>query len=145
LAYNRLFDNQSEKSMLVTGVEASTAEEQTHTMDSFQLEGLTQDAAARQLRWKAAVLRGRLDRARLRLRGRLVRRGLAPAAALALAKALEPLTQAAVSPVLVEATVRTACLDLDVPAPEGSITFWDMSRRQDGGRYEVQFKASGPH
>ncbi len=53
------------------------------------LEGLTQEAAARQLRWKAGVLRGRLDRARLRLRGRLARRGLAPVATLALAEWLE--------------------------------------------------------
>src|SRR5438034_353823 len=40
------------------------------------LEGLTRDEAARQLGWPCATLRGRLERARQRLRGRLVRRGV---------------------------------------------------------------------
>src|SRR5262249_17480094 len=46
------------------------------------LEGLTQDEAARQLGWTPATLKGRLQRGRDRLRRRLERRGLAPAAAL---------------------------------------------------------------
>ena len=70
------------------------------------VEGLTQEAAARRLRWKAGVLRGRLDRARVRLRGRLARRGLAPAAILAFAELLGPSAQAAVAPALVTATLR---------------------------------------
>jgi RNA polymerase sigma factor (sigma-70 family) len=85
------------------------------------LEGLTQEAAARQLRWKAGVLRGRLDRARLRLRGRLARRGLAPAATLALAQWLESPTQAAVTPALLNATVSTACRDLTVGKAAGTV------------------------
>ncbi len=72
------------------------------------LEGLTQEAAARRLRWKAGVLRGRLDRARLRLRDRLARRGFAPAATLAFAESLDWPAKAGVTPVLLEATARTA-------------------------------------
>jgi RNA polymerase sigma factor (sigma-70 family) len=85
------------------------------------LEGLTQEAAARQLRWKAGVLRGRLDRARLRLRGRLARRGLAPAATLAIADWLESSAQAAVTRALVLATVQTACRDLTVGKVSGAV------------------------
>jgi RNA polymerase sigma factor (sigma-70 family) len=43
------------------------------------LEGLTQDQAAEHLGLAKGTLRGRLERARLLLRGRLSRRGLAPA------------------------------------------------------------------
>jgi RNA polymerase sigma factor (sigma-70 family) len=78
------------------------------------LEGLTQEAAARQLGWNAGVLRGRLDRARLRLRGRLTRRGLAPAATFALTVWLESLAQADVTPALLDATVNAACRELTV-------------------------------
>jgi Carboxypeptidase regulatory-like domain/Sigma-70, region 4 len=85
------------------------------------LEGLTQEAAARQLRWKAGVLRGRLDRARLRLRGRLARRGLAPAATLAIADWLDSSAQAAVAHALVHATVQTACRDLTVSKVSGAV------------------------
>ncbi len=85
------------------------------------LEGLTQEAAARQLRWKAGVLRGRLDRARLRLRGRLARRGLAPAATLAIADWLNSSAQAAVTQALVDATVRTAFRDLTVGRVSGTV------------------------
>jgi RNA polymerase sigma factor (sigma-70 family) len=85
------------------------------------LEGLTQEAAARQLRWKAGVLRGRLDRARLRLRGRLARRGLAPAATLAIADWLDSSAQAAVTQALVDATVQTACRDLTVGRVSGTV------------------------
>jgi RNA polymerase sigma factor (sigma-70 family) len=47
------------------------------------LEGRTHEEAARRLRCSAGSLRGRLDRARQKLKDRLVRRGVAPAAALA--------------------------------------------------------------
>jgi RNA polymerase sigma factor (sigma-70 family) len=86
------------------------------------LEGLTQEAAARQLGWKAGVLRGRLDRARLRLRGRLARRGLAPAATLAIADWLHSSAQAAVAQALVHATVHTACRELTVSKVSGTVS-----------------------
>ena len=44
------------------------------------LEGRTQEEAARRLRCTPGSVRGRLDRAREKLRSRLVRRGLAPTA-----------------------------------------------------------------
>jgi RNA polymerase sigma factor (sigma-70 family) len=44
------------------------------------LEGLTQEQAARQLGWPLGTVQSRLARGRERLRGRLSRRGLAPAA-----------------------------------------------------------------
>ncbi len=46
------------------------------------LEGQTHEEAARRLRCSAGSVRGRLDRARAKLRDRLTRRGLAPAAGL---------------------------------------------------------------
>ena len=78
------------------------------------VEGLTQEAAARRLRWNAGVLRGRLDRARIRLRGRLVRRGLAPAAGLVIADLVGPSAQAAVPAALLTATLAAAGRDLTV-------------------------------
>ncbi len=48
------------------------------------LEGRTYDEAAHQLRWTVGMVRGRLAVARARLRDRLIRRGEAPSAALAL-------------------------------------------------------------
>src|SRR5262249_44921690 len=45
------------------------------------LEGRTRDEAAAELGWTPGRLKGLLERGRTRLRGRLIRRGLAPAAA----------------------------------------------------------------
>jgi RNA polymerase sigma factor (sigma-70 family) len=70
------------------------------------LEGLTQDEAARRLGWTTATLKGRLQRGRDRLRRRLKRRGLAPAALGATALAGQALAAPLPSP-LAEATVRT--------------------------------------
>jgi RNA polymerase sigma factor (sigma-70 family) len=47
------------------------------------LEGKTQEEAARQLGWTAGSVKGRLERGRARLHGRLVRRGLSLSTALA--------------------------------------------------------------
>src|SRR5262249_11249826 len=46
------------------------------------LEGRTRDEAAQQLGWTLGTLKGRLERGRIMLRSRLVRRGLTLAAAL---------------------------------------------------------------
>lgn len=45
------------------------------------VEGLSREEAARRLGWSANMVRGRLERARARLRGRLARRGVAPSGA----------------------------------------------------------------
>lgn len=49
----------------------------------FHLEGLSQEAVAQRLGWPIGTVRTRLSRGRDRLRKRLIRRGLAPSAALA--------------------------------------------------------------
>jgi RNA polymerase sigma factor (sigma-70 family) len=69
------------------------------------LEGLTHREAARRLRTPVGTVRSRLARGRERLRGRLARLGLAPAAGLGAAPAA---TEAAVPAALSETTVRAA-------------------------------------
>ncbi|HWE35156.1 MAG TPA: RNA polymerase sigma factor, partial [Isosphaeraceae bacterium] len=69
------------------------------------LEGLTHDEAARQLDWPVGTVRSRLSRGRERLKGRLLRRGLAPATVLGLAASS---ARAEVSTALLESTVRAA-------------------------------------
>jgi RNA polymerase sigma factor (sigma-70 family) len=71
------------------------------------LEGRTHDEAARRLGCTAGVLRGRLDRARQKLRDRLSRRGLAPEAGLFAATLGTELAPAAVPPALIAGTVAT--------------------------------------
>src|SRR5207302_7736413 len=70
------------------------------------LEGMTQDQAAEHLGLAKGTLKGRLERARLLLRGRLLRLGLAPAVVL-LADAYQP-AGAAPSATLVSTTARAA-------------------------------------
>ncbi len=69
------------------------------------VEGLSREEAAARLGWTPNMVRGRLDRARARLRDRLARRGLAPdAPALAALLATPPVPP----PALVLATARLA-------------------------------------
>jgi RNA polymerase sigma factor (sigma-70 family) len=69
------------------------------------VEGLTREEAALQLGWSLNMVRGRLERARSRLRGRLTRRGLAPSCGLMALLATPP----TLSPVLLAMTCRAAC------------------------------------
>ena len=71
------------------------------------VEGRSRAEAAERLRWTEAQVRGRLFRARARLRDRLVRRGLAPAAALSATSAARPVN-AGVPKGLVERATRAA-------------------------------------
>lgn len=71
------------------------------------LEGQSHAQAARQLGWPVGTVKSRLSRARDRLRSRLIRRGLAPAAGLAAVLASES-TRAAVPTVLARSTTALA-------------------------------------
>jgi RNA polymerase sigma factor (sigma-70 family) len=72
------------------------------------LEGRTRDEAAQQLGWSLATLRGRLERARQRLRARLSRRGLMLSAALLASALSESSLSAALPARFVAATVQVA-------------------------------------
>ena len=72
------------------------------------LEGRTQEEAARDLKWTAGTLRGRLAKAREILRSRLTRRGLAPSGGCLMGLSPTDVTPAAVPPPLAMATVRAA-------------------------------------
>ncbi len=71
------------------------------------LEGRSHEEAARRLRCSPGSMRGRLDRARLKLKDRLARRGLAPAAGLAALAIGGESASAAVPALLIASTVST--------------------------------------
>jgi tetratricopeptide (TPR) repeat protein len=72
------------------------------------LEGLTYEEAAGRLGWPVGTVKSRLARGRERLRGRLIRRGLAPSAGF-LGVALAPeAAWAVLPPLLVRSTAQTA-------------------------------------
>jgi len=72
------------------------------------LEGLTHEQAAQQLKWPVGTVRSRLARGRDRLRGRLVRRGLAPGGVALGAAFSAEVASAAVPGGLAEATIQAA-------------------------------------
>ena len=72
------------------------------------LEGLTQERAAQVLGCPAGTVRSRLARGRERLRGRLTRRGLAPAVVQALPWLAADARSAAVPATLAEITIHAA-------------------------------------
>ena len=80
-------------------------ERQRATVVLCDLEGLPHDEAARRLGCPVGTLESRLSRGRLRLRDRLVRRGLAPAAA-ALGAEMAREASAALPAALIKHTVR---------------------------------------
>src|SRR3954447_329781 len=71
------------------------------------LEGLTHEAAARQLNWPIGTVKGRLSRARSLLESRLTRRGVASAAGF-VSLATASTSEAAVSPLLLRITSLAA-------------------------------------
>jgi len=72
------------------------------------LEGLSHEEAAQRLRWPVGTVKSRLVRGRRRLEGRLVRRGLGPALALAAAVGETSASAAPVPLALAVATTRAA-------------------------------------
>ncbi|MGO9462624.1 MAG: sigma-70 family RNA polymerase sigma factor [Isosphaeraceae bacterium] len=85
------------------------------------LEGLTQEQAALQLGWPAGTVRSRLARGRGRLRDRLTRRGLAPAAVGAGGSATRQTNAFLLPATLAEATIRAA-MPLSLGQPAASAT-----------------------
>ena len=71
------------------------------------LEGQTHEQAARRLRCTQGALRGKLDRARERLKKRLTRRGIAPPAGLVTSALAADIASAAVPPSWIVATAAT--------------------------------------
>ncbi len=71
------------------------------------LEGQTHEQAARRLRCTEGVVRGRLDRARQRLKTRLTRRGVVPSTGLIASSLAGDMASAAVPPSWIAATVAT--------------------------------------
>jgi RNA polymerase sigma factor (sigma-70 family) len=71
------------------------------------LEGLTHEAAARQLNWPIGTVKGRLSRARSLLESRLTRRGVACAAGL-ISLTTPSASEAALAPSLLKITCSTA-------------------------------------
>jgi RNA polymerase sigma factor (sigma-70 family) len=74
------------------------------------LEGLTAEEAARQLGWPPGTVRSRLARGREQMHSRLVRRGLAPSAAVLVAKLASRSAWASVPVKLLSETTRTGVL-----------------------------------
>jgi RNA polymerase sigma factor (sigma-70 family) len=72
------------------------------------LEGLTQEQAAERLGWPPGTVRSRLARGRERLQGRLIRRGVTPAALLALSSASEALSASMLKSVAVASVLCRA-------------------------------------
>ncbi|QEH38219.1 ECF RNA polymerase sigma factor SigW [Aquisphaera giovannonii] len=89
-------------------------------LELCNLLGMTYEEAARQLDWPVATVKSRLARGRDRLRRKLVRRGLAPAAAGAITSVAAE-ARAAVPAHLAHATARAAAMPGAVALP-ASIT-----------------------
>ena len=73
------------------------------------LQGMTYDQAAQLLDWPVATVKNRLTKGRLRLRARLVRRGVAPGAVtVGVTTVLTNRARAAIPQELVQSTARAA-------------------------------------
>jgi RNA polymerase sigma factor (sigma-70 family) len=86
------------------------------------LQGKTNEQAARQLAWPIGTVKGRLARARERLRKCLLRRGVALSAGVLTTALMPDTSSAAVPAALVEATVRSAMLVAAGPVATAGIS-----------------------
>jgi RNA polymerase sigma factor (sigma-70 family) len=85
------------------------------------LDGFTHAQAASHLGWPVGTVKSRLAGGRERLRSRLIRRGLAPAATLAATIESLSSARAAIPASLVEATARAACQRIINRAATGAV------------------------
>jgi hypothetical protein len=83
-------------------------------------QGLTHEQAAERLRWPVGTVRSRLSWARQRLRSRLIRRGVAPSAALSIVTPSAPAEAAPAA--LLECTVQGALQFAAGQAPTGVVS-----------------------
>ncbi len=106
------------------------------------LEGLTHDQAAQQLQWPVGTVRSRLSGARERLRSRLVRRGVAPSAAI-LERSMSPAEASTTVPAsLVDSTARAVFLDAAGGAGAGLVSSHVAALVQRGMRTMLLNKLS---
>jgi len=118
------------------------------------LEGRTHDEAAQHLRWPVGTVRSRMSKGREILRGRLIRRGVTPAAALAV---LAQRTASALPPMLLSITLRAAIHLAAESMPAGMVSakalslaqgvtstmFWNQCKSFIVGLSIVAFTAGG--
>jgi RNA polymerase sigma factor (sigma-70 family) len=100
------------------------------------VQGLTHDEAARQLAWPLATVKSRLTRGRVRLRGRLTRRGIAPMAA-GVISALCAEASVAAPAELVRSAIRYS-MPLSAAAPPPAITILVKEALQMMVRQKIQ-------
>ncbi len=86
------------------------------------LEGKTRDEAARELGWGVDTLRGRLERGRERLRGRLARRGVTLSAVLLASLIARDAIGGMIAPTLVATAARAALLTVAGQALTGVVS-----------------------
>jgi RNA polymerase sigma factor (sigma-70 family) len=99
------------------------------------LEGLTQEQAARRLGWPSGTVRSRLARGRGRLRDRLTRRGLAPAIGPVVVSLARPAVPASLTALTVETALRfaagsaaTGVVSSAIAVTEGMMSVMFMSK-----------------
>jgi len=80
------------------------------------VEGLTREEAAGRLGWRMGTLQSRLARGRERLKGQLIKRGVAPSAGIAAAVLSQEVSRAAVPTSLVDSTIRAGLSFAAMPA-----------------------------
>ena len=93
------------------------------------LEGHTCEAAARQLGWPVGTVKSRLSRARERLRGRLLRRGLAPDDASSERPVSAGIVPATLAKDTVETMVRVACAQSNARFFWARVVSWTLFAR----------------
>jgi RNA polymerase sigma factor (sigma-70 family) len=104
------------------------------------LEGHTQEEAARRLGWTPGSVRGRLERGRVKLHQRLVRRGVASSGALMVLEASRGIAAATGLPARVVATMVRAALASAAAGTAGGVAPHVAALAEEGVRVMGAFK-----